>query len=65
MVIADCIGAHALASICRLLAEDHAGWSGVPSEQQQMLHRQILHDINQHEVAPNRSEMYLCNNDES
>lgn len=27
-VIADCIGGHALASVCRLLAEDHTGWGG-------------------------------------
>ena len=26
--IAECIGGHGLASVCRLLAEDHAGWSG-------------------------------------
>lgn len=26
--IAECIGGHSLASVCRLLAEDHAGWSG-------------------------------------
>ena len=25
---ADCIGGHSLASVCRLLAEDHSGWSG-------------------------------------
>ena len=35
VVIADCIGAHAVASICRLLAEDHAGWSGRPVMQPQ------------------------------
>ena len=35
VVIADCIGAHAVASICRLLAEDHAGWSGRPVRQPQ------------------------------
>ena len=29
--IADCIGGHGLAAVCRLLAEDHAGWSGTPS----------------------------------
>lgn len=29
--IADCIGGHGLAAVCRLLAEDHAGWSGIPS----------------------------------
>ena len=28
--IAECIGGHSLASICRLLAEDHSGWSGQP-----------------------------------
>ena len=27
--IAECIGGHGLASVCRLLAEDHAGWSGI------------------------------------
>jgi hypothetical protein len=26
--IAQCIGGHGLAAVCRLLAEDHAGWSG-------------------------------------
>ena len=28
--IAECIGGHSLASVCRLLAEDHSGWSGQP-----------------------------------
>ena len=28
VTIAECIGGHELASVCRLLAEDHAGWSG-------------------------------------
>ena len=28
VTIAECIGGHGLASVCRLLAEDHAGWSG-------------------------------------
>ncbi len=26
--IAECIGGHSLVSVCRLLAEDHSGWSG-------------------------------------
>lgn len=43
-MIAECIGGHALASVCRLLAEDHAGWSGDPpdSATRGNLHQHLL-----------------------